>query len=74
MTGPFRPTPTQLRVLEGLCEGRTNKEIARALGMAPETVRAHLNACFDKSGVRNRTQLAVLAVSTGLVDVGSTEV
>lgn len=40
--------------------GESNKEIARDLDIAERTVKAHLSAVFEKLGVRDRLQLAVL--------------
>lgn len=44
--------------------GRSNKVIAAQTGIAERTVKAHLNAVFRKTGLRNRVQLA-LAVAQG---------
>jgi DNA-binding NarL/FixJ family response regulator len=49
-------------VLQLLTHGRTNKEIASALRLSPETVKVTLKNIFRKLGVENRTQAAVLAV------------
>jgi DNA-binding NarL/FixJ family response regulator len=40
-------------------EGRSNKEIARLLGISERTVKAHLGAAFEKLGVRDRLQLVL---------------
>lgn len=40
--------------------GASNKDIARALEITERTVKAHLSAVFDKVGVRDRLQLALL--------------
>lgn len=40
-------------------DGRSNKEIARLLGISERTVKAHLGAAFEKLGVRGRLQLAL---------------
>lgn len=37
--------------------GKTNKEIGRELSLAPDTIKKHLQAVFDKVGVRRRSQL-----------------
>ncbi|MGH3072377.1 MAG: response regulator transcription factor, partial [Gaiellaceae bacterium] len=46
------------RVVELAIEGRSNKEIARALVVAVPTVEAHLSHAYAKLGVRSRAQLA----------------
>lgn len=56
-------TPSQLRILEGLREGRLNKQIAYDLGVSEATIKAHLTAVFRKLGVQNRTQAVILARS-----------
>jgi len=53
-------TERQRDVLRMLIDGRANKEIARGLGLAEPTVKAHLVNIFRILGVKNRAQ-AVLA-------------
>jgi len=50
----------QLQVLEGLVEGRSNKEIAQALDVAEGTVKMHLAALFRVLGAFNRAHAAAL--------------
>lgn len=57
---PERLTDRQLDVLQALVRGRSNKEIARELGMAEPTVKGHLVTIFRVLKVRNRSE-AVLA-------------
>jgi transcriptional regulator EpsA len=45
-------------VLESVCRGRTNLQIAAALGISPFTVKNHVQRIFRKIGVTNRTQAA----------------
>lgn len=45
-------------VLEAVCRGRTNLEIAAALSISPFTVKNHVQRIFRKVGVTNRTQAA----------------
>jgi two-component system, NarL family, nitrate/nitrite response regulator NarL len=52
-------TERQLEVLAQLIQGRTNKEIARALGMAEPTVKGHLVTVFRVLRVRNRAEAVV---------------
>jgi DNA-binding NarL/FixJ family response regulator len=53
-------TPRQLDVLAELGTGKSNREIARELGLAEGTVKVHVTAILKALGVKNRTQ-AVLA-------------
>lgn len=50
----------QLQVLRGLVEGKSNKEIARALNVAEGTVKIHLTALFRVLGATNRAHAAAL--------------
>lgn len=59
-------TPRELQVLEKLCEGMANKDIARALGIREPTVKLHMKTLYRKIGARNRTQAAMLAKEAGL--------
>jgi DNA-binding CsgD family transcriptional regulator len=49
----------QLDVLRLIVQGRSNKEIARALSLAEGTVKIHVAALFIKLGVRRRAAVAV---------------
>jgi DNA-binding NarL/FixJ family response regulator len=57
-----RLTPREWEVLDALAAGRTNKEIAKLLGISPGTVKTHVERLIGKLGVRDRTQAAILAV------------
>jgi two-component system response regulator DevR len=48
------------RVIAAVADGKTDKEIAAALGLQPKTVRNYLGRAFEKLGVNSRTQAAVL--------------
>ena len=48
----------ETQVLDALCRGRTNLEIAAALEISPFTVKNHVQRIFRKIGVTNRTQAA----------------
>ena len=68
---PAGPLGTRLssresEVLEGLCRGMANKEIARAVGLAEVTVKLHVRTLCRKLGARNRTHAAVLARAAGM--------
>lgn len=56
----------ELQVLEGLTQGKSNKEIARDLDIMEPTVKLHLKSLFRKLDVSNRTQAAMIAQEAGL--------
>lgn len=58
-------TPREREVLAGIAEGRSNREIARTLGLSEKTVKAHVSSVLAKLGVQDRTQAAVYAVRNG---------
>ena len=60
-------TARQVEVLCLLAEGRSNKAIARELGMAENTVRVHVSAILAALGVSSRTEAAVAARVLGII-------
>jgi DNA-binding CsgD family transcriptional regulator len=54
-------TTTELEVVEEVCAGRSNPEVAQRLGISRRTVEAHLRSIYTKLGVRTRLALAVAA-------------
>ncbi|HEU4831634.1 MAG TPA: response regulator transcription factor, partial [Actinomycetota bacterium] len=59
-------TQRETDILALLAEGRSNRDISRALFLSEKTVKAHLAAIFRKLSVTNRTQAAMAAVSMGI--------
>jgi len=55
-------TSREREVLAELAKGRSNREIARTLGVSEKTVKAHVSSVLAKLGVQDRTQAALLAV------------
>ena len=51
----------ELEVLRHVAQGKTNKVIARELGITERTVKAHLTSVFNQIGVSDRTQAALWA-------------
>ena len=49
-----------------LTAGHSNRDLARTLGMAPDTVKWHLKNIFGKLGVANRTQAVLRLQEIGL--------
>jgi len=60
-------TGQELRVLEALATGRSNKEIARKMGLSPNTVKTHLAGLYAKLEVRRRTEAVDRARSLELI-------
>jgi DNA-binding NarL/FixJ family response regulator len=57
--GALRITPREREIVEFVCRGMKNKEIAEALSITPGTVKVHLMHIFEKTGVKDRFQLAL---------------
>jgi LuxR family transcriptional regulator, maltose regulon positive regulatory protein len=62
-------SPRERNILEHIGHGRSNKEIARELGIAPETVKSHLKNIFVKLAVDRRAQAVSRAQSLGLIRI-----
>lgn len=60
-------TGREIEVAMRVARGGENREIATDLGVSVRTVEVHVGRLFDKLGVRNRVELAVLAHRTGLL-------
>jgi DNA-binding NarL/FixJ family response regulator len=60
-------TRKELEVLTRLADGRSNKEIADALFVAPATVKTHLAHIYAKLGVTGRQEAVARAVELGLL-------
>jgi DNA-binding NarL/FixJ family response regulator len=73
LTSRSRPAPASVlsgrekEVLVLVAEGLANKQIARVLGIAERTVKAHLTSIFNQIGVTDRTSAALWAHRRGLV-------
>ena len=60
-------TEREIEVAMRVASGGENREIATALDVSVRTIEVHVGRLFDKLGVRNRVELAVLAHRTGRV-------
>ncbi len=65
--GAYGLTPRQLDVLGYICQGMSNKIIARALGMRETTVKAHVMQIMRRLNADNRTQVALRVAQTGFL-------
>ncbi|HEY4554830.1 MAG TPA: response regulator transcription factor, partial [Lysobacter sp.] len=53
-------TGRQREIVHWAMQGLSNKQIARCLGISPETVKTHLHRAFEREGVHGRMALATL--------------
>ena len=60
-------TPREFEVLQGICRGQSNKEIARDYDLHEATVKLHAKTLCRKLGARNRTHAAMIARDRNLV-------
>jgi len=63
-----RLTAREREIVSLVASGESNREAARRLCLAEDTVKHHLTNVFDKLGVSNRAELAAYAASHGLLD------
>ncbi len=64
--GPL--SPREGDILKLIADGLSNKEIAKNLGVAPETVKSHMKHIFIKLNIERRVQAVSRAQMLGLVD------
>jgi DNA-binding NarL/FixJ family response regulator len=62
-----RPSPRELEVLESIAQGRTNRQVAVALGISEQTVKNHMSAILRKLSANDRTQAVVQAIREGWI-------
>lgn len=63
----------ELDVLQYVVEGATNREIADALSISPNTVKVHLRNIYSKLGVSTRTEATTVALQQGTVSIPGIE-
>ncbi|MBN1640943.1 MAG: hypothetical protein JXA09_06885 [Anaerolineae bacterium] len=59
----------ELELVELLAQGMTNKEIAQALFISPNTVKVHLRNIYGKLNVSSRTEASMVALRMGWVQL-----
>ena len=64
-----RLSAREVQVLKLVTEGRTSKQIARALGVLPSTVDTYRSRLMTKLGVNDNPALVRLAIRAGLIEL-----
>lgn len=67
-------TKTEIKVMDLLGKGLSNKELAKDLGCSVKTIKNHLNSAFHKLGVSSRTEAVVKAIEKGLISSEGTRI
>jgi DNA-binding NarL/FixJ family response regulator len=62
------PTEREIEVLRRVAAGNANKEVAAQLGIAEETVKAHMKSIFAKLGANDRTHAVMIALRRGIIE------
>jgi DNA-binding NarL/FixJ family response regulator len=57
---------TEIKILQHVAAGMSNKEIANQMSLAESTVKNRLSVLFEKIGVLDRTQAAIYAITHGI--------
>lgn len=61
-------TERELEVIRLVAGGRSNHEISETLWISEKTVKTHVSHALTKLGLKDRTQLAIHAIKSGLVE------
>jgi DNA-binding NarL/FixJ family response regulator len=62
-------TPREVEILQLICDGKSNKEIAAQLELSANTVAVHRANIMDALGIHKTAELVVYAIRNGLVNV-----
>lgn len=61
-------TPRELKIVERIANGSSNREMGQEFCISERTVKHHLTNVFNKLGISSRLELAVFALEHGLVN------
>lgn len=64
---PFDLSPAELKILEQVVEGKSNKEIAEEVFLSPWTVKTHIKNIYKKMQVNSRAAAVRLAMKRNIV-------
>lgn len=64
---PARLTKSEVKVLQLVAQGKSNRQIARELSLSEKTVANHITHIFNKTGCENRVAATTFAIRSGLI-------
>ena len=62
-------TAKNIRLMQLVAKGKTNRQIAKHLGLSEQTIKNELVSLFRKLKATNRTNLIIIAIKKGWVKV-----
>ena len=62
-------TPREVSILKLVAAGNRNKDIAKQLCIAEDTVKGHVKRIMEKLGARDRTQAVAIALQRGIIQL-----
>lgn len=62
-------SPREVQVLQRVATGKSNKAVARELGVSEDTVKAQLRSLFAKLNVEDRTEAVTVALRRGIISL-----
>ena len=70
----FRPllaplSPREIEILDQICKGGSNKQIARTLAISEQTVKNHITSILKKLAVNDRTEAVIYSLRRGWISV-----
>jgi DNA-binding NarL/FixJ family response regulator len=66
-------TERELEVIRALAQGKSDRQIANALGISEKTVRNHTSNIYRKLHIFDRTQAVIYAIREGVIEVEELE-
>ncbi len=67
LTANVKISSREKEILEFICKGYSNCEIAKKLGLSQRTIDGHRSRLFEKTGAKNAPNLVLYAIKNGLV-------
>jgi DNA-binding NarL/FixJ family response regulator len=68
-TGPAGLTSRETEVLVLIARGASTRQVARALGISPNTAGTHIERIYTKTGASTRSTATMFALQHGLLDM-----